>query len=53
MRLLCQSDAQLFAGWRDNPSVYDAKILRKIDNLATKASHLLLASAITEEVGHN
>lgn len=44
VRLLRQSDAQLFAGWRDHPSIYDATILRKIDSLAAKASQLLQVS---------
>lgn len=41
VRLLCQSDAQLFAGWGGHPSVNDSSILEKLSNLSQKALHLL------------
>ena len=41
MRLLRQSDAQLFAGWGDHDSISDESILRKIDYLADAAAALL------------
>ena len=44
VRLLRQSDAQLFAGWGDHDSISDPKMLRKIDALADKAAGLLQAS---------
>lgn len=41
MRLLRQSDAQLFAGWGDHNSISDESILCKIGNLADAAASLL------------
>lgn len=41
MRLLRQSDAQLFAGWGNHHSIQDTEILQKIDHLANKAASLL------------
>lgn len=41
VRLLRQSDAQLFAGWGAHPSINDAAILTKISCLAVKAATLL------------
>ena len=44
VRLLRQSDAQLFAGWAAHPSINDVKILETIDCLANKAAMLLQVS---------
>ena len=41
VRLLRQSDAQLFAGWGSFSALSDASILRKIDHLAQKVATLL------------
>ena len=46
MRLLRQSDAQLFAGWGRHPSVQDAAILHKMDRLADRAAALLQVHAV-------
>lgn len=44
VRLLRQSDAQLFAGWDGHPSINDVTTLEKIDCLANKAATLLQVS---------
>ena len=44
VRLLRQSDAQLFAGWGAHPSISDGKILERIDHIADKAAMLLNVS---------
>ena len=44
VRLLRQSDAQLFAGWGAHPSINDVTILETIDCLANKAALLLQVS---------
>ena len=44
VRLLRQSDAQLFAGWGGHPSINDVTTLEKIDYLANKAATLLQVS---------
>ena len=41
VRLLRQSDAQLFAGWSSYPSIADLEILEKISFLADKATTLI------------
>ena len=41
VRTLCQSDAQLFAGWGSHACVGDAAVLEKIDKLANKTATLL------------
>ena len=41
VRLLCQSDAQLFAGWGGHPSVNDSSLLEKLSNLSQKTLDLL------------
>lgn len=44
MHLLRQSDSQLFSGWRDYESVYDTRILQKVDFLADCAASLIKVS---------
>jgi N-acetylmuramic acid 6-phosphate (MurNAc-6-P) etherase len=41
VRRLCESDAQLFAGWGGHPSVNDVAILTKLCSLSQKAATLL------------
>lgn len=41
MRVLRQSDAQLFSGWGGHLSICDVEMLGKIDVLADKAAALL------------
>lgn len=41
VRLLRQSDAQLFAGWGGYPGVNDGVMLNKLDQLASQAAALL------------
>ena len=50
VRLLRQSDAQLFAGWGAHPGISDGKILERIDHIADKAAMLLNVSAYSSLV---
>lgn len=47
VRLLRQSDAQLFAGWGNHDTISEPKMLRKIDALADKAAALLQVRKLT------
>jgi len=44
VRLLRQSDAQLFVGWGAHPSISDGKILERINHVVNKAAMLLTVS---------
>jgi len=45
VRLLRQSDAQMFIGWREYPSLYDTEILRKLGLLTAWAAEVLSCEA--------
>ena len=52
VRLLRQSDAQLFAGWGGYPGVNDSVILNKLDQLTSQAAALLKVTIYGSNVIH-
>ena len=45
VRLLRQTDAQIFAGWRDFPGLYDDRTLQALANVTDAAASVLRAAA--------
>lgn len=52
LRILRQSDAQLFSGWRHHPCIYDTQILHSIDLLVEKTKLMLIRHINTDNQGN-